>query len=135
MFENKTEISSTSKNMLIKQLTLWQNKDVKNEQQAFKYFHDDTEYLLRMLWQGRLSKMNPDDKDLNVWISENYVPKEYNFDKKKIREGQLSGLEYSHEQLAHYVLQEVWKDYLNSDLENVVKPPKEKVGFFKRIFK
>lgn len=135
MFENKTEASSTVKTLLIKQLTIWQNKDVKNEHQAFKLFHEDSEYLLRMLWQGRLSKMNEDDKNLNVWISENYVPKEYNFDKSKIREGQLSGLELSHEDLAYYVLQEVWKDYLNSDLENIVKPPKEKVGFFKKFFK
>lgn len=135
MFENKTEASNTVKSMLIKQLTLWQNKEVKNENEAFKYFHDDAEYLLRMLWQGRLSKMNPDDRDLNVWISENYVPAEYNFDKNKIREGQLSGLELSHEELARYVLQQVWKDYLNSDLENIVKPPKEKTGFFKKFFK
>lgn len=135
MFENKTPATPTVKNMLIKQLTIWQNKEVKNEAQAFKFFHDDTEYLLRMLWQGRLSKMNEDDRELNVWISENYVPPEYGFDKKKIREGQLSGLELSHEDLAKYVLQQVWKDYLNSDLENVVKPPKEKTGFFKKFFK
>lgn len=135
MFENKTEISTTVKNLLIKQLTIWQNKDVKNEQQAFKVFHQDSEYLLRMLWQGRLSKMNEDDKDLNVWISENYVPSEYGFDKKKIREGQLSGLEISHEDLARYVLEQVWKDYLNSDLDNMAKPPREKVGFFKNFFK
>lgn len=135
MFENKTEASSTVKSMLMNQLTLWETKDVKSEKEAFKYFHDDAEYLLRMLWQGRLSKMNDEDKQLNVWISENYVPKEYGFDKKKIREGQLIGLEMGHEDIARYVLEQVWKDYLQSDLENIPKPPKEKVGFFKKIFK
>lgn len=135
MFDNKTNIEPQVKKDLLKSLTIWGNKNVKNEDQAFKHFHDDAEYLLRMLWQGRLSKMNEDDKALNIWISENYVPKEYGFDKNKIREGQLIGLELSHEELARFVLKEVWKDYLNSDLENVNKPPKEKVGFFKKLFK
>lgn len=135
MFDNKTNIEPQVKKDLLKSLTIWENKNVKNEDQAFKYFHDDAEYLLRMLWQGRLSKMNEDDKALNIWISENYVPKEYGFDKNKIRDGQLIGLELSHEELARFVLKEVWKDYINSDSENVNKPPKEKVGFFKKLFK
>ena len=135
MFENKTNIETKVKQDLIKSLTIWENKNVKNEEQAFTYFHNDAEYLLRMLWQGRLDKMNEDDKSLNVWISENYIPKEYGFDKTKIRGGQLIGLELSHEELARFVLKEVWKDYLNSDLENVNKPPKEKVSFFKKLFK
>jgi len=135
MFKNKTEATPIVKSMLIKNLTSWENKDIKNENEGFKYFHEKTEYLLRMLWQGRLDKMNPDDRALNTWISENYVPKEYGFDSKKIREGQLIGLGASHEEIARFVLKEVWNDYLKSDLENVSKPPKEKVGFFKRIFK
>lgn len=135
MFENKTEASSTVRNMLLKQLTLWETKEVKSEKEAFQYFYQDTEYLLRMLWQGRLDKMNNEDKELNVWISENYVPKEYGFDKKKIREGQLIDLEMGHEDIARYVLEQVWKDYLVSNVGNLPKPPKEKVGFFKRIFK
>jgi len=135
MFENKTEATPVVKKMLLKKLTSWENKEVKNENEAFTYFHKDTEYLLKMLWQARLDKMNEDDRALNVWISENYVPKEYGFDSKKIREPQLSNLELGQDELVKYVLKEVWKDYLNSDLENVSKPPKEKVGFFKKIFK
>lgn len=135
MFENKTISTPEVKNLLFKKLTAWENKNVKNENEAFNYFYDDTEYLLRMLWQGRLSKINEEEKKLHVWISENYLPKEYGFDSKKIRDLQLANLELGHEDIARFVLKEVWKDYLNSDLENISKPPKEKVGFFKRIFK
>lgn len=135
MFENKSIPQPIAKSMLLHKLTQWEDKNVKSEKEAFQYFYQDTEYLLRMLWQGRLDKMNDKDKALNMWISENYVPKEYGFDTKKIREGQLVGLEMSHEDLARYVLEQVWKDYLISDLENFPKPPKEKVSFFKRIFK
>lgn len=135
MFENKTEITPLVKKMLLKSLTSWEGKDVKNENEAFNYFHKDTEYLLKMLWQSRLDKMNEDDRALNVWISENYVPKEYGFESKKIREPQLNELECGQDELVRYVLKEVWKDYLNSDLENIPKPPKEKISFFKKIFK
>ena len=135
MFENKSNATPIVQTMLIHKLTSWEGKSVKNEKEAFQYFYSDTEYLLRMLWQGRLDKMSDDNKVLNVWISENYVPKEYGFDTNKIREGQLIGLKLSHEELATLVLKEVWKDYLTSDIENILKPPQEKVGFFKKMFK
>lgn len=135
MFENKSNATPIVQSMILHKLTSWEGKSVKNEKEAFQYFYSDTEYLLRMLWQGRLDKMSIDNKVLNVWISENYVPKEFGFDKNKIREGQLIGLELSHEDLATLVLKEVWKDYLTSDIANITKPPQEKVGFLKRIFK
>lgn len=135
MFENKTTTTDDIKNLLLKKLTSWENKNVKNENEAFNYFYNDSEYLLRMLWQGRLSKINDEEKNLQIWISENYLPKKYGFDIKKIHETHLVNFELSHEYIARFVLEDVWKDYLNSDLENIVKPPKEKVSFLKRIFK
>lgn len=45
MFENKTTITPDVKNLLFKKLTAWENKNVKNEKDAFNYFYDDTEYL------------------------------------------------------------------------------------------
>lgn len=134
MFDNKTEIKPVVKILLIQHLTAWKNKEVKNEKEAFRYFYEETEYLLKMLWQGRLDKMNIDNKDFNIWISENYVPKEYGFDSKKVNKLQLSDLEFGHDELTKIVLKEVWEDYLNANLDNVIKPPKEKKGFFKKFF-
>jgi hypothetical protein len=134
MFEDKTDCSETVKKLLINSLTKWQGQNVKNEEKAFSYFFDDSEYLLRMLWQGRLSKMSENDRSLHVWISENYVPKEYGFDSKKVMDAQLIGLEFSHESLARMVLKKVWSEYLISD-ENIIKPPKEKISFLKKMFR
>lgn len=137
MFENKNEINIDAKNKLIKSLTLWQSKNLKNEQDYFNCFYQDNEYLLKMLWQNRLDKMSIIDKDLYIWISENYSPKELEFDSKKLREIQFkkenTGL--THNDLAYITLQEVWKDYLVSDMGNIPKPPPPKVSFLKKLFK
>lgn len=135
MFKDKTTHTANIETMLLKSLTSWQEHNVQNENEAFKHFYHKSEYMLRMFWQCRFSKMNADDKALNLWITENYLPKEYSFDKTKLNEPQLANLDVGHEELSHIVLTEVWKDYLNSDLNNVVKPPKEKVGFFKKLFR
>lgn len=135
MFEDKTEITPSVKNMLISKLISWENKSIKNENEGFTYFYDETEYLLRMLWQGRIDKMNQDNRDLNIWISKNYLPKEYEFNSSNIKESQMLNVAISHEEIAVMVLKSVWEDYLGSHIENVPKPPKEKVGFFKKLFR
>lgn len=135
MFDNKTESTKHVQEMLITKLTSWKNHDINNEKEAFQYFYKDSEYLLKMFWQCRFDKMNADDKALNLWISENYLPLKYGFDKTKIPEPQLNNLDIGHEELTHIVLSAVWKDYLDSDLDNLVKPPKEKTSFLKRLFR
>ena len=133
MFNNKTESTKNIQNLLIKNLTSWTDQNINNEKDAFKHFYNNSEYLLIMFWQSRFDKMNLDTKALNLWITENYLPKEYVFDKNKLNEPQIVDLDIGQKELSQKVLLAVWQDYLNSDLENVVKPPKEKTNFLKRL--
>lgn len=131
MFENKTALSQSNQDLLIKKLISWNTKGIELEKDAFFDFYNNMNYLLIMSWQCRFDKMNSNEKSLNIWISENYLPKEYDFDKKS----PLKFIETNHNDLAQIVLKSLWNDYLTCDLENIVKPKKEKISFFKKLFK
>lgn len=105
MFKNKTKASEATQILLIEQLTCWKNKNISNENQAFSYFYQKSEYFLKMLWQGRFNKLSDKDKELNLWISENYLPKEYNLDTKNIDKLslQLLNLEINQDELVQQV--------------------------------
>ena len=133
MFNHNTPSTPKIEQMLIENLTSWKQHNVKNEQEAFAYFYQSSGYLLKMFWQCRFDKMNMDDKSLNLWISENYLPQVYKFDRNKIHEPQLNNLDIGHDELVASVLHEIWNDYLNSDMENLIKPPKGKVSLFKKL--
>lgn len=98
--------------------------------QAYDLFEKNEEYGLRMLWQGRLDKLSNDQKEIYTWISSNYLPNNINFDINKIKEVQF--INEDHIELVQIVLENVWNDYIKSQLP-IEKPLVKNTSIFSKI--
>ena len=117
---------------IINKFDQWKTMKVnsKDETEVKKKIADIFIYDIRMYWQARLNKLDPEFVDALEYLCNKFLPKSLEFN--GIKSNQILFPDENHYALAKGVFDKTWDLYVTTP---DMKLPFKKTSFFKNIFK